>query len=180
MLQQLISNGKLVLSSHLLCFSFCILFFSHPLSHLLHRPIRTFSISKSIFQTLQLPFISMFFIIHRERLREMRSSSSGESREQSLHLQEPAASACKHLYHSKPWIRYDISHSHALCLAPFFSLALFWKMKGRWIVHIAFTKCSWSIWCSSITLGVPNSSSTHTHTHTLEYSLGNFQCQTGL
>ncbi len=70
----------------LICFSFCILFFSHPLSHLLHRPIRTFSISKSIFQTLQLPFISMFFVIHRERLWERWGAAHLEKAENNLFI----------------------------------------------------------------------------------------------
>ncbi len=84
----------------------------------------------------------------------------------------------KHLYHSKPWIRYDISHSHALCLAPFFSLALFWKIKGRWIVHsfhevfVVHMVLKHHLMRSKLKF--------NTHTHTLEYSLGNFQCQTGL
>ncbi|KAL1266697.1 hypothetical protein QQF64_002372, partial [Cirrhinus molitorella] len=34
----------------------------------------------------------------RETESGMRSSSSGESREQSLHLQEPAASACTNIF----------------------------------------------------------------------------------
>lgn len=70
----------------LICFSFCILFFSHPLSHLLHRPIRTFSISKSIFQTLQLPFILMFFVIHRERLWERWGAAHLEKAENNLFI----------------------------------------------------------------------------------------------
>ncbi len=162
------SIRKLVLSSHLLCFLILHPFlYLIPLSSSLTQAIRNFSISKSLFKHFMLPFISMFFIIHRERLGERWGAAHLEkAREQSLHLQEPAASACTTLYHSKPWIRYDIvSTLTRSVLAPVFISRSVLEDERPDEMFIAFTKCSWSIgWLQSIYLCVPNSSVNTSHT----------------
>lgn len=135
--------------------------FSSTLSSLLHRPARTFSISKSIFQTLQQAFHLNVFPLYIERQRERWGAAHLEDAENNLFIFKN---------HQPLYTQTSLpsTGSGMTCLTLTLSVSLpsFLSLcSRRWKaaeMFIGSTKCLRSIRCSSITLCIQHKFNTHT------------------